>query len=516
MRLFRIAQGANVTIKNVILQGGDLTGLPESDSNGGTIYVKWGNLTLENVTIEQGKAANGGGIYNASNGTLTIKNSTISNNTATENGGGISNDGKLILENSTIAINSAKDGGGIYINSESAPVSMGNCTISRNIASNGARGITMSSGKLSIGNSIVANGGVSKDEMDFKLDGGTVIDCHDNIVQHSDGYSWDSNKNWIGSTGSGEFTKGIETGQLLIADDLNNYGSGDNRALKIESPDSIANTITEQTEIESRITGNDSAANDSFGKSVAISGDTAIIGASCAGTEGLSHSGAAYIFTYNGTSWVQTQKLIPDKPAAEDGFGTSVSISGYTAIIGSWSNNLEGFSGSGAIYIFKYNGRSWVQAQKLTPIDAFNNNRFGHSVSLSGDTAIVGCYMSNSPTVNSSGAAYIFKYDGTSWILVQKLNADIPIKTAYFGYSVAISGDTAIVGAIGEKRKKYSFVGAAYIFKYNGTTWIQEKRILPFNYAPRSTQFGYSAAISGNTAVIGGVERQLYFLTNDN
>jgi len=170
------------------------------------------------------------------------------------------------------------------------------------------------------------------------------------------------------------------------------------------------------------------AANDNFGWSVAISGDYAIVGAPSDDDSG-EDSGSAFIFYRSAGTWVQQDTLLGE--AAGDNFGYSVSISGDSVAI-------VGAVGEAAAYIFRRSGNSWSREDKLT-----GSGLFGCSVAISGDYAIVGEYQDNLFT----GAAYIFKRNGTSWTQQVKLVATDGANYDFFGYSVAISGNYAIVGA---------------------------------------------------------------------
>ena len=198
----------------------------------------------------------------------------------------------------------------------------------------------------------------------------------------------------------------------------------------------------------STIRASDAQANDYFGVSVAISGDYAIVGAD--GED--SNTGAAYIFKSAGAGkWPEneTQKLTASDGEANDRFGWSVAISGDYAIVGAWGVDDQGNS-AGAAYIFtKSSGAGWTQTQKLFAIGGATGDYFGYSVAISGDYAIVGAYGDDDQG-NSAGAAYIFFNDGSgNWTQTQKLLASDGQTFDYFGVGVAISGDYAIVGAWG-------------------------------------------------------------------
>jgi len=251
--------------------------------------------------------------------------------------------------------------------------------------------------------------------------------------------------------------------------------------------------------LETKLLASDGAADDYFGYSASISGDglTAIVGAYADDgvNNNLSYSGSAYIFKYANGSWTET-KLTADDGVAYDYFGRSVSISGdgLTAIVGAYRDD----SIKGSAYIFKYANGSWSQKEKLTADDGVTSDRFGYSVSISGDglTAIVGAYGDDS----SRGSAYIFKYANGSWTET-KLTADDGAADDYFGYSVSISGDglTAIVGAYGDDgvNNNLGNSGSAYIFKYANGSWSQKEKLTADDGAA-SDYFGRSVSISGD------------------
>ena len=208
----------------------------------------------------------------------------------------------------------------------------------------------------------------------------------------------------------------------------------------------------------------DAKEEDYFGYSVSASGDTVIVGAY--GTDDDdSFSGAAYIFAREGLTWPQQAKLLASDGEQENFFGNSVSVSGDTAIVGAVADRENGF-GSGAAYVFVREGVTWSQQEKLSALDADVDDRFGQSVSVSGDTAIVGAYgVDDSGTY--SGAAYIFVRDGDEWSQQEKLTPSDSGEYHYFGFSVSVSGDTAIVGAY-QDDDVAGDAGAAYVFLRDG------------------------------------------------
>ena len=247
-----------------------------------------------------------------------------------------------------------------------------------------------------------------------------------------------------------------------------------------------------------KLTANDAAANDRFGHAVATNGDTVVIGAWAKN----SNTGAAYIFERNqggAENWGQVQKLTASDAAANDQFGRSVAINGDTVVIGASGKN----SSAGAAYTFKRNqggAENWGQVQKLTAGDAAGFDNFGWSVSINADTVVVGAWAKNSNT----GAAYIFERNqggAEQWAQVQKLTASDAAANNLFGISVAIDGDTVVVGARGK------LPGAAYIFERNqggAENWGQVRNLTASD-GVGGDQFGISVAINGDTVAVGAI-----------
>ena len=238
---------------------------------------------------------------------------------------------------------------------------------------------------------------------------------------------------------------------------------------------------------EFKIFPSDDGIGDDFGASVSIFGGYAIVGAPIAGING---TGAAYIFEKNGSRWDEVAKLTASDGGPLNFFGRSVTISDSFAIVGAPGNQ----SRIGAVYIFEKVGSSWNEIDKLQASDKYTNDNFGYTVSISGDNAIVGAMGYN----YSYGAAYILENNGGSWNEVAKLTADGPTTYDQFGHSVSISGNYAIVGAYGDG---YS-IGAAYIFEKSGNSWNSEPKLTAGGEVA-GRRFGQSVSISGEYAIVG-------------
>ena len=234
---------------------------------------------------------------------------------------------------------------------------------------------------------------------------------------------------------------------------------------------------------------------DWFGQPAFIDGDHAIIGESVDNDKG-DYAGAAYIFKRDGTNWVQQVKLTISDANDKDYFGWDVSISGDYAVVGAGGEDDNG-PDSGSAYVFKRNGAEWVQQQKLTPSDANANDWFGSRVAIKDDYCIVGAW-SDDDNGNRSGSAYVFNFNGTRWVQQAKLTASDGEPNDMFGYSISIDGEYAILGAM----RDALWTGSAYIFKRNGTDWVQQQKLTAPD-ANAGDRFGWDVSIDGDYAIVG-------------
>lgn len=299
---------------------------------------------------------------------------------------------------------------------------------------------------------------------------------------------------------------------------------------------------------------------DLFGRQVAISGDTMVVGApsedsNATGVNGnqndnsASSAGAAYVFVSDGSNWVQQAYLKASNTASNDVFGSAVAISGDTIVIGAQQedSNATGVNGNqasnsatdaGAAYVFVRTGTNWSQQAYLKASNTEAFDEFGRSVAVTGDTIVVGAQSesSNATGVNgnqnnnsggTSGAAYVFVRNGAVWTQQAYLK---PSNTSFnwlFGSAVAADGDTIIVGAHGEANSATgvngnqnlgtaTLSGAAYVFTRSGTNWSQQAYIKASNTGALD-MFGTAVALDGDIAVVGArAERSLATGINGN
>ena len=279
-------------------------------------------------------------------------------------------------------------------------------------------------------------------------------------------------------------------------------------ASSAETTVTITNTAEVRADFEwpeiDKIIASDGTTGDYFGNSASISADgqTALIGAYADDDNG-SDSGSAYIYKWNDSNRAET-KLTASDGAANDRFGQSVSISadGSTVLIGVSGDDDYG-SASGSAYLYKWYGSNWVET-KLTASDGAENDHFGCSVSINedGTIALIGAYADDD-NGSDSGSAYIYKWNGSNWVET-KLTASDGDADNRFGFSVSISADgtTALIGAYGDADNG-SYTGSAYIYKWNGSNWAETK--LTASDGEGADNFSRSVSISGDgsTALIG-------------
>jgi hypothetical protein len=246
---------------------------------------------------------------------------------------------------------------------------------------------------------------------------------------------------------------------------------------------------------QARLLAYDQIANQQFGTSVAIGGNTAVVGA-IQDSQAAASAGALYVFERSAGNWTQALKLVADDAAPGDNLGETLEVEGDTLVSGVRHRSEFG-SDSGAVYVFQRSGSSWPQAQKIVPADGALGDHFGTMVALDGDTLVVGAPYAGP---SHSGAAYVYVRSGGTWTLEQKLEqTGTPLDQA-FGYAVALSGDTVVVGAP-DRDNGLVDPGAAYVFVRSGGVWTEQQRIAPADPTAHA-RFGRFVGVSGDAAVI--------------
>jgi hypothetical protein len=254
--------------------------------------------------------------------------------------------------------------------------------------------------------------------------------------------------------------------------------------------------------LQQKLTASDGEAGDRFGTSVALYGDTALVGAYTDTVGGNEWQGSAYVFTRSGTTWSEQAKLIAPDGAWRDNFGIAVALSDDTALVGASLDDVDANGDQGSAYVFIRSGTNWSLQQKLNAADGAVSDHFGNSVALAGDTLLVGANQGDVGTNAEQGSAYVFTRSGTSWSLQQKLTAADGAAGDYFGNSVALSGETALMGAGADDIDANDNQGSAYVFTRSGTHWTLQQKLT----APDGMEldiFGNSVALSDDTALVG-------------
>ena len=272
-----------------------------------------------------------------------------------------------------------------------------------------------------------------------------------------------------------------------------------------------------------KLTALDRGANDSYGYSVAIDGNYAIVGAwledqDATGGNTLAEAGSAYIYEKSGNgNWVEVQKIVAADRDVGDSFGLDVDIHGNFAVVGAYTEDEDVAGGnslnnSGSAYIFERDsGGTWSQVQKIVASDRTAVDGFGLSVAMHEDVIIVGSYNGYDENGQNpgyiTGAAYIFDYNGNSWSQTQKIVASYRDYGAKFGCDVDISGNYAVVGAYWDRTDENNAnvmnrSGSVFIFEKNGGNWSEVRKFTP-QYRGSIDELGWDVTIDGTTIAAG-------------
>ncbi|MES2774062.1 MAG: FG-GAP repeat protein [Bacteroidota bacterium] len=236
--------------------------------------------------------------------------------------------------------------------------------------------------------------------------------------------------------------------------------------------------------------------NDRMGSSVDISGEWAVVGCR---SEGV--AGAIHVYKRVGIDWLHQQKLTPAVITAGGAFGGAVAIDGNYLIAGSYADETNGNVQQGAAWIFFYNGVNWVEQQKLINTTGVADEWFGESVDISGDIAVVGAPQADDLANVDEGKAFAFKRNGTVWGQTGVFTGSGGSAGDYFGNSVAIDNGYFVVGAPFYRTGGIT-MGAAHTYFFNGTSWTIQTKLLASDQLSGDL-FGISVAINGSTALIG-------------
>ena len=311
-------------------------------------------------------------------------------------------------------------------------------------------------------------------------------------------------------------------GDTIVVGANGNDDAGESSGSAYVFTRNTAGSLTSGWTQRAKLIASDVTAYDNFGSSVSIDGDTLVIGASGLNT----YRGAAYVFRRNTpgsltSGWTQVTKLTASDGAANDLFGITLSISGDTVAIGARDDDDNNASNSGSAYIFTRDTSGsltsgWTQRAKLTANDAGGSDKFGESVSIDGDAVVIGAPRDNDLGADS-GSAYIFTRDTSGsltsgWTQVAKMTAGDGAAGDEFGHHVAIEGGTVVIGAHYKYVNNQFAIGSAYVFTRDAVgNWTQTTKLLASDgTASQSPTFGDTVSISGDTVVIAAMQDDLH------
>jgi len=241
---------------------------------------------------------------------------------------------------------------------------------------------------------------------------------------------------------------------------------------------------------------------DLFGMSISVSGNIAIVGAPADDSIVGTGAGSAYVYRFNGTNWIEETHLFASDGAVNDSFGKSVSISDNVAIVGAFRDDTESGINVGSAYVYRFDGLTWVEEAHLTASDGAADDFFGISVSIFGNIAIVGAYHDDTAAGNLVGSAYIYRFNGMAWVEDTHLFASDGAAIDQFGVSVSTDGNLIIVGALDDVTKGGIKTGSAYVYRFDGKFWVEEAHLFASDGAA-SDIFGVYVSISDDVAVVG-------------
>ncbi|MBC8403906.1 MAG: FG-GAP repeat protein [Planctomycetes bacterium] len=245
-----------------------------------------------------------------------------------------------------------------------------------------------------------------------------------------------------------------------------------------------------------------------YASAIAISGDWAFVGAPDDQINGTNYIGSVLVYQKTANGWIESQKLLASDGQLFHTFGHSLAADGNRLVVGApdaLGNSI------GAAYIFEYNGSQWIETQKVAQTTGYGDDWFGWSVDIEGDRVVVGAMYSHYPGLSWSrshaGSGWIFDYDGAQWNLTQEISASDKDFYDLFGASIALDGDKVLVGARGEGDDIgggiiEGYKGAAYVFQLNAGTWVETQKLIG-STREEHAWFGNALDIKGNHLLVG-------------
>ena len=247
-----------------------------------------------------------------------------------------------------------------------------------------------------------------------------------------------------------------------------------------------------------KVMSDDGKSEDFFGYSVAIDKGVALVGAYKVDVEDSKDAGAAYVYVKTQDGWQQQAKLTAKPSYPDDTLGGNVALKNGIALLGARNSDLKE-KNAGAVFVFKNKNDKWVQTQVLTAIDANKDDAYGQSIALTESFLVIGAPHSDSPHTNS-GAVYVYNRKDNQWQFHSKLTADDGAEGDLFGISVAIDGNSLLVGADLHDETAEN-AGAVYAYVFEDNQWHKQAKLLASD-SGKTDIFGVRVALSGDTALI--------------
>lgn len=238
---------------------------------------------------------------------------------------------------------------------------------------------------------------------------------------------------------------------------------------------------------------------DRFGWAVALEADTALVGAKQ--DENPNGGGAAYVFERTTSGWAQQAKVAAADGNTNDGFGWAVALGDSMALVGAPTAEDPNGSEAGAAYVFERATSGWAQQAKLAATDGDAGDKFGMAVALAGDTALIGAVGNDAPLGSTAGVAYVFERKHNRWIQTAVLNPTTVDAADAFGGTVELTGDTALVGAPSDEFNE-ELAGAVYVFERTTAAWVQQDTLVASD-GDKLDSFGQAVALAGGTPLVG-------------
>lgn len=254
-----------------------------------------------------------------------------------------------------------------------------------------------------------------------------------------------------------------------------------------------------------KLTASDGADDDKFGSSVAISGNVVVVG-----SFGDDPGGSAYVYRFNGSTFQFEQKLVASDAVSGDSFGFAVDVSGSVIVVGAYGVDDNGAS-SGAAYVFRFNGSSWREEQKLYSPSAVAYDFYGAAVAVDQNQIVVGAYLDDSLATNA-GAAYPYRWTGSSWVSEGRIVGNDSVAEDRFGTVVALSG-SVLVAATDDHSSLAPNAGAAWVYTKSGSSWLFDQK-LEASDGSDFDRFGVSADTDGQSIVVGAYQHESDFRTD--